>query len=335
MKLIKPAIAVLLVLATGHLHAQWSPLSDFETLNLGPVGGQGGWTTTTGTGNAAYAVAADPANPANKALLATGFNENAYIPLGASAIADGTTGTLFFRMRTSDLSDLVFGSSDVAAPAGFGDYEGYMVMGVNGAPAVNTWKVRAGAGFANFEAYAADTWYNVWVVLDNAADTNSLYISQGSGAATLLGSGAFRNGTADPLVSLNLRMGASHNTNNAQGYLDDIYVDKSGQNLAIPSGIGSVALPGDVNLNGVVDINDYFLIRDHFRQAVADPKLGDLTGPSSVRDGIVDFYDFAEWKANAPPQAVALALGLPVPEPGSLTLLVGTAFVLAIRRRSR
>ncbi|QDU88894.1 hypothetical protein Pla175_22780 [Pirellulimonas nuda] len=228
------ALMLTTLAVAGSAHGAWTLLDDFDSLALGAVGGQGNWTTTTGTGNAAYNVAVDPDDASNQALLATGFNENGYIPLGANSIAEGATGTVFLRMRTSDLSDLVFGSSDVAAPAGFGDYEGYMVMGVNGNPAVNTWKVRSGGGFSNFGPYTADEWYNVWLVLDNAADTNSLYISQGSDAALLLGSGAFRNGTTDPLVSLNIRMGASHNNNNAQGYLDDIYIDPSGVNLGNP-----------------------------------------------------------------------------------------------------
>ncbi|MEN1678287.1 MAG: hypothetical protein AAGJ46_01745 [Planctomycetota bacterium] len=336
-----PALTLASVVAvSGVSSAAWNSLSDFEFLSPGPLGSQGGWTSELST-TSEYTVTSDPDNPSNQVLLATGTsaaqgapNEgNAYIPLGVDSIAEGTTGTVFFRMRTSDLSDIVFGASDVAAPFTWSSYEGYMVMG--SVAGENAFRVRDGGAFSgNLLTYSADQWYNIWLVLDHAADTVSLYTSQGSDAAALLGSGGFRTGNEpdSDLVSLNLRMGSPHLNNSAQGYLDDIFVDSTGENLAIPSGIGMPALPGDVNLDGLVDAVDYALIRDNFRTQVADPTLGDLTGPSGVRDGFVDFYDFGEWKDNASAATLRQVFGA-APEPTSLVLAACLALGAPTRRR--
>ncbi|MEN1678288.1 MAG: hypothetical protein AAGJ46_01750 [Planctomycetota bacterium] len=222
--------------------AAFTSISDFESLTPGALGSQGGWTSEL-SATSVYTVTADPDNPSNQVLRATGTSAaqgapndgNAYISLGSNSIADGTTGTVFFRMRTSDLSDLVFGASDLAAPFTWSSYEGYMVMGA--VAGNNAFRVRNGGAFSgNLLGYSGDEWYNVWLVLDHTADSTSLYVSQGADPAALLGSGGFRTGNEPDtdLVSLNLRMGAAHNNNNARGYLDDIYVDNSGVNLANP-----------------------------------------------------------------------------------------------------
>lgn len=238
----RPQLALAMLLAATAAHGQWSSLSDFESATAGPVDGQEGWTTTAGNTTAFYDVTADPSDPTNQALRTTGttgsgdMNGNAYISLGGNSIADGTTGTLFWRMRNSDLGDLVVGAIDVADPAipGWGGYEGYMVQGNAGGG--NVFKVRDGGGFANLDAYTADEWYNVWLVLDHTADNSSLYVSQGADPAVLLGAGDFRTGNEpdDTLTGINIRMGAAQLNNNAIGYVDDFYVDASGVNLSNP-----------------------------------------------------------------------------------------------------
>lgn len=237
MKTNLPALAFSLLMCTvsGVTYGAWVSVDNFESASVGALGGQAGWTTTGE--NATYEVAADPSNPANQALKATGTSSgsdpegNAYVSLGSNTIADGTTGTLFFRMRNGADGDFVFGSSDVAVPAGWSDYEGYMVL------AGENIRLRDGGSFTNVGTYSGDEWYNVWLVLDHAADTADLYASQGTDPAVLLGAaGAFRtsgNTVHDDLISLNVRMGNAQG-NGATGYLDDIYVDTSGVNLANP-----------------------------------------------------------------------------------------------------
>ena len=116
------SISLVLFMMTGNASAQWSLLSDFEGLTAGQLGSQGGWTSAPAEN---YHVVADPNDASNQALLMNAPGGDAYISLG-EGIADGATGTLFFRARNNNPGDFVFGSSDVAAPAAWGDYEGYM-----------------------------------------------------------------------------------------------------------------------------------------------------------------------------------------------------------------
>ena len=82
--------------------------------------------------------------------------------------------------------------------------------------------------------------------------------------------------------------------------------------------IGIPPVPGDVDGNRIVDINDYNTIRDHFGMNVAGRTLGDVTG-----DGVVNLADFAQWKGNFPfPGSGSSSLGNGVvPEPTSAFLM--------------
>jgi hypothetical protein len=91
---------------------------------------------------------------------------------------------------------------------------------------------------------------------------------------------------------------------------------------------------GDVNGNGVTDINDYTVIRNNFNKP-GNKSQGDLTG-----DGVVSFPDFRFWKnyrtdAGVGSDAELLAgLGQGVPEPGSMLLgLLGSVVLGAAGRR--
>lgn len=91
-------------------------------------------------------------------------------------------------------------------------------------------------------------------------------------------------------------------------------------------------LPGDVNLDGVINGADFNIIRDHFRQTVTDRSMGDLNG-----DNVVNFVDYLQWRSNAGPGAGALTLGGgSVPEPTGLTLaVIGMGAILAGRSRRK
>ena len=207
--------------ATGQASAEWVLLSDFDSLNTGTLGNQGGWTAAP---DDIYQVTADPDNPANQAVQVSSGGGNAYIALGGG-VAEGETSTLFFRARNGNPGDLVFGSSDVAAPAAWGDYEGYMRL------AAGNVDVRDAGGFSNGGTYSADTWTNVWLVLDNASDMTTMYSSVGMEPAGNAVTGGFRNTTTDALVTANIRAG--NNQAGVNGYLDDIYMS-AGTNLTNP-----------------------------------------------------------------------------------------------------
>ena len=91
----------------------------------------------------------------------------------------------------------------------------------------------------------------------------------------------------------------------------------------------AMLVPGDVNGDGAVDLDDFLVIRQKFLLSVTMREEGDLN-----QDGIVDFADFREWKVNRDDGVPVPSLS--VPEPGGMLLAVlGAAGVLALFRRSR
>jgi hypothetical protein len=104
--------------------------------------------------------------------------------------------------------------------------------------------------------------------------------------------------------------------------------------VAVSTPIGAI-VAGDVNGNGVADINDYVVIRNNFFGTGRTRTQGDLTG-----DGLVNFADFRNWKDNRTAGSGAgdedLLAGLGVPEPGSLALVMlgALAWLTSSRRRA-
>jgi hypothetical protein len=109
---------------------------------------------------------------------------------------------------------------------------------------------------------------------------------------------------------------------------------------------------GDVNLNGVVsgdgtgpvatDDVSAFIAGWGYNSGVANItawKNGDLSGPTGVRDGRTDVYDFLALRnaINGPISGAALArLGLAVPEPSAAAIsIVAASYLFAAMRRRR
>jgi hypothetical protein len=104
--------------------------------------------------------------------------------------------------------------------------------------------------------------------------------------------------------------------------------------------IGVPPIPGDVSGDGLVTIEDFNTIRMNFGMTDALRTDGDLTGPGpqGLADGIVDLYDFGQWKDNFPfpgGGSGSLSLdGAAVPEPAS-ALLIAIPLISALRIRRR
>ena len=111
-----------------------------------------------------------------------------------------TASTLFLRFYTeTDSFNNTFGLSAASAPAAFNDMN--VMMRVN----AGFFDVRDGGAFTPGVAIQSGTWYNVWAVIDQSADTFDVYLTSGlAGAAEadkVADDAAFRVGTADSLVN--------------------------------------------------------------------------------------------------------------------------------------
>ena len=206
------------------------------------------WTNIAGT----TGVVADPAGGTNNVFRATAANGEARRSI--PAIANNTTGTLFFRVYTTASggdADWIFGSATGTNPTAFNSYKGYGRLATNTDTGIDMDVRNTGVAatpttsgdFSQVGDASAVTWYNVWMVLNNTDDTTDMYFNTG-GDATTMGTlsftgAAFRTGVADgDLTSFLVR----NNNNNTTGYIDDIYVDTSAQNLINPIPEPSVAV---------------------------------------------------------------------------------------------
>jgi hypothetical protein len=98
--------------------------------------------------------------------------------------------------------------------------------------------------------------------------------------------------------------------------------------------VGIPPVPGDVNGDRMVQLNDYNIIKANFGMDVASRELGDVTG-----DGVVNLLDFGQWKDNFPlPGSASGSAAAQVPEPtsaavGALAVPLGAALLRLRRRR--
>ncbi|GAB3814803.1 hypothetical protein GCM10028820_11380 [Tessaracoccus terricola] len=212
---------------------------DFETYERTALNGQDGWTAT-----GAAKVIADPLNGNNQVLEMRGGNNHAHHAI--PPIADGSTGTLFFRFYRDGSVDTSFGVTDVDSPNQTGNSRAY----VNNQNTDDMLARDGGAFSGPIGHWSEGSWQCVWVVADNAADEITVYTQGGPyEQQTRLPVDVERqfkfrqavNGDLDRFFWIN---GAS---SNGQLALDDVAIDNTGQNLALPTGNpNDCAYTGDV-----------------------------------------------------------------------------------------
>lgn len=179
-------------------------VDDFEGYSTGSLGAVASppWTSAL--------------NPTSSNALigeeADGNGYFAYFAAGSSVIRGGYRGitaidnssaaaTLFLRFYTETATfNNTFGLSAKSAPGAFDDMN--VMMRVNN----GLFDVRNGGVFTAGVAIQSGTWYNVWAVIDQSADTFDVYLTSGSAGATaadkVATGAAFRVGTTDSLVSV-------------------------------------------------------------------------------------------------------------------------------------
>ncbi len=274
-------IAPLALYLSGAAHAGWTLVDDMESGN--------GWTGAGG-------IAADPADPSNQ-VFAMPRPGTATISAYRTIpnIENGTTATLFFRVRTSGpagQADWGFGASDEAAPAPFVAYEAHarLANDANLGTGIG-FDVRNGGSFARVGQVDHDAWYNVWMVMDNANDRTAFYFNTGWGPATGGGTlsfpnAVFRNSTGGPAANALVSFMIANNRTNTTGYIDDIHIDTTGENLTNPTFIDTDGdgLPDQWEIDNGLDPEDDGTI-DPDNGADGDPDEDDLKNIDEFNNG--------------------------------------------------
>lgn len=234
--------------------AAWTLVDDFDGYdnnsittigsNAGGDASAGVWDGVfDGTGNAHIYVNLDDANDNELEVYgipsqgATGWR-GASTDLANNFVTDFTlldnsTSTLFFQFMAgnSGTFDCMFGLTD--SQAVLDNSDAWMNF------AVMPFLAGGGAGVADFrvsegtiiENVAADTWYNVWLVVDTANNTFAVYSSTGTDDGTLGVSGsAFRNNKG--LGSL-AAFGMAEREDGAVR-IDNVYLDIGNSNTSYP-----------------------------------------------------------------------------------------------------
>lgn len=237
--------------------------------------------------------------------------------------------------------------SGPAVPPGAGDYHftgGFNALGLGSGHTFQTIDVSTGpsatAIASGLAKYDLSGYFSTYLTQDEFNFVEAVFLGSGNaelGRASVGGSefgdtlpivpavfGDGRDWGRDtqtgllPIGTLNVRvqLSADGGATNFDGYVDNV-------DFRISQVAGKV---GDVDLDGVVDLEDFDVIRLNFYEGTTRED-GDLNF-----DGLVTEADFRIWKD-------AYGAGAPnsVPEPSSLVLLVGASLGVAayLRRRGR
>ncbi len=215
----KVAISMLafLLLAVGSQAA--TLVDDFETYDVGAVPSP--WVITDG------APAVGQESGGNQYTESYG----SYRGLAGVTISDSDTETtVFYRIfkPAGTSPDCSIGLSNLAAPQGdWNDFEAYVVV-VSG-----NLLARNGSGNQTIVSLMAEaTWYNIWLVINNNANTYDVYVTTGSADAAsgdrVANDFVFRKSTADDLVAFKV-----YGRSDGPVRVDDIYIS-GGLDLTIP-----------------------------------------------------------------------------------------------------
>lgn len=130
----------------------------------------------------------------------------------SAVIENSQTATIFFRINSkTDDPDHNFGLGDQASTGtgDFNDFEAQLRLKQGSSAGTFAIDARNGAAFSATLAsgLALNSWYNIWMVVNQSTDTYDLYMNTGPNAATAgnkLNATplSFRNGTANPLNTI-------------------------------------------------------------------------------------------------------------------------------------
>ncbi len=251
-------IAGLGAIGTPLARAQFVLVDNFEAHTLGAaLNADADWKSQAGNNPATGGTIVNDGGSQAARILGGSNNGGYYTSLATQTITDNSTGTAFFRFQSD--------------PAAWLQIAAYLT---DWQPSDGNWYLHDEAGFfsrwnqgdgtsvkpqynkGTITNVAGGTWYNVWIVANNTANTFDLHMSQGTDGAVgdatsfTVGSGIpFRTSAGD----LDHLMFIDTDGNSTTGIvLDDIYVDKTSVNLANPA----AATPANYYWDGPSGIAD-------------------------------------------------------------------------------
>lgn len=254
---------------TANTTAVYRQFDDFQDEIIGPLNGQDAWYSQGGDNR----IAEDPADPTNQVL---------YVPSESSivrkslivehtGVPDGTVRMMFMRIRVSQKQTFAVGLSGLRYPDEFSDFAPEIGL-ANSARNLDlrVWDDDEGK-YEVLQTLAPDRWYNLWVRVDAFNNSYELWLNDVPGAdaaeADKLAAGDgddsfdFRSGTNSDLLTFFIKTaGGSSGTNFGPVYIDDIYLELSGDlNLANPT-ILELPIPGDADRDGCVNLIDLGIV---------------------------------------------------------------------------
>jgi hypothetical protein len=197
------------------------------------------WTAHAGT------TEADIVSVSGNNALAIGSTTTSFVGASLSlpsqtVLDNGSTATYFFRINSqTDTPNHSYGLADQASTGtvDFSDFEA-QVRVKSGSVGTFALDARNGGAFSSTLAsgLALNTWYNIWMVVNQATDKYDLYMNTGTAAATSankLNSTqlSFRNGTGQDLTKFLAYAGAAPV---ADGVRIDDLIYQSGTDLSNP-----------------------------------------------------------------------------------------------------
>jgi hypothetical protein len=206
--------------------------SNAFTANGGP------WRSRSDTGNITGSGLIQIQNDGSTNHLAFGWNAGTRAAYRAvPTIAEGDSAIYYFQIRSGDATpDMSYGLSDqaMATSAAFGDFEVQVALVDDGNGSNGLFKLvaRPSSGLVDLATgLSVDTWYDIWLVVNNESDTYDVYFDTNVGDPNSLGALVgndltFRNGLAsnDLVTFMTLDPPTGGNPADSQADLDDIYM---------------------------------------------------------------------------------------------------------------
>jgi hypothetical protein len=254
---------------TGNTTAIYRQFDDFQDEFIGPLNGQDAWYSQGGDNR----IVEDPADPMNQVLYVPSESSivRKSLIVGHTGVPDGTVRMMFMRICVSQKQTFAVGLSGLRYPSEFSDFAPEIGL-ANSAKNLDlrVWDDEEGK-YEVVQTLVPDRWYNLWVRVDAFNNSYEVWLNDIPGAdaaeADKLAAGDgddvydFRSGTNSDLLTFFIKTaGGNSGPNFGPVYVDDIYLELSGDlNLSNPIVLDE-PIPGDGDVNGCVNLCDLAIV---------------------------------------------------------------------------